>query len=141
MSFIYFEVQIACRYKYLPAQLWHWLTHLKTLTRSSSGAQSSREKPGEACPGDAQKSRLVWRAGRQDPEGGSCSAKFLELSPSWTIKHLLCLFISLFRTQMQFSCPYLGHGPAFWLQVDREWPHCYPVGEKQFPKVKQNKIK
>lgn len=54
MSFIYFEVKIACRYKYLPTQLWHWLPHTNTLrqelVRSSSGAQSSQEKAGEACP-------------------------------------------------------------------------------------------
>ena len=58
------------------------------------GSEQPREGWG-SLPGDAQKSRLVWRAGRQDPEGGSESAKFLKLSPSWTIEHLpsLCLFV------------------------------------------------
>lgn len=134
MSFIYFEVKIACRYKYLPTQLWHWLIHMKTLHQEFIRSSEQPWEGWRSCLVMDRSPGLSWELGgkiQKDDHGVESFLNCCRHGPS----DIFCLFISLFRTQSQFSCP------SFWLQVDRELPQCYPVGEKQFPKVKQNKIK
>lgn len=45
--------------------------------------------------GDGQKSRLVWRAGRQNPGGGHRVESFLKhyCCHGWTVNHLLSLYL------------------------------------------------